>query len=98
MLEKITISDFQPYLNQSLSIRFTSEVTQPARLTGITPWGSETDKFRQPFTLELETELTPNYYLQGIFVLIHPTIGELSLFMVPIGPGKNGMRYEIVIS
>lgn len=98
MVEKITITDFQPYLNQSLSIRFAPEVTHPAQLTRLSPWGSESDKFRQPFTLEFETELTQHYYLQGTFILVHPVMGELLLFMVPIGLGKNGMRYEVVIS
>lgn len=98
MVEKITIVDFQPYLNQSLSIRFAPEATHPAQLTRLSPWGSESDKFRQPFTLEFETELTQYYYLQGTFILIHPVMGELLLFMVPIGLGTKGMRYEVVIS
>jgi hypothetical protein len=98
MVENITIADFQPYLNQNLSIRFAPEVIQQAQLTRLSLWGSESAKFRQPFTLEFETELTQYYYLQGTFTLIHPAIGELLLFMVPIGPGKSGMRYEVVIS
>jgi hypothetical protein len=98
MVEKITITDFQPYLHHSFAIRFTPEATQPAQLTRITPWGSESDKFRQPFTLEFEIELTHYYYLQGTFTLVHPVIGELLLFMVPIGSGTKGMRYEVVIS
>lgn len=98
MLETLKISDFQPLVNQALTIRFASEISHPAELIKVTPWGSASDKFRQPFTLELETDLTRQYYLQGSFVLVHPTAGELPLFMVPIGPGSKGMRYEIVIS
>jgi hypothetical protein len=71
MVEKITITDFQPYLHHSFAIRF---------------------------TLEFEIELTHYYYLQGTFTLVHPVIGELLLFMVPIGSGTKGMRYEVVIS
>jgi len=98
MLETLEIADFQPYLNQNFAINFTAEASHPATLTRISPWGSPSDKFRQPFTLEFETDMTLQYYLQGVFVLQHPTAGELPLFMVPIGPGATGMRYEIVIS
>lgn len=98
MLEKLTIADFQSYINHLFSIHFTPEVIQTAQLISVVAWGSKTDKFRQPFTLEFETELTQHYYLQGTFTLVHPVIGELLLFMVPIGIGNKGMRYEVVIS
>lgn len=98
MLDQLKIADFQPHVNQQFSIRFAPEATHPAQLTRLTPWGSETDKFRQPFTLEFETDLKKMYYLQGMFVLVHPVHGELELFMVPIGLGSNGMKYEVVFS
>lgn len=98
MVDKITVADFQPYLNQNFSIRFTPDVIQSSELTRVSIWGNDSDKFRQPFTLEFETGLTQKYYLQGTFVLVHPTMGELGLFMVPIGHGTKGMRYEVVIS
>ena len=98
MVETISIADFQPYLNESFSVLFTPEAVHSARLTRITPWSHGSDKYRQPFTLEFESDLKEVYYLQGTFTLVHPTAGELALFMVPIGLGENGMRYEIVFS
>lgn len=98
MLEKLTIADFKPYLNQTFSIHFAPEVTLPATLTSVTAWGSESDKFRQPFTLEFRTEQKNEYYQQGTFTILHPTIGELSVFIVPVGPDADGMRYEVVFS
>ncbi|AEE52992.1 DUF6916 family protein [Haliscomenobacter hydrossis] len=98
MLEQISIANFQPHLNETFSIRFTPEATHPAVLTKVTPWSHGSDKYRQPFTLELETDLKETYYLQGSFTLVHPTAGELVLFMVPLGLGSMGMRYEIVFS
>lgn len=98
MLQQLTIADFQPHLNQTFSIRFTPGAIHPAQLTQVTPWSHGSDKYRQPFTLELETDLKEAYYPQAVFLLIHPVHGELELFMVPIGPGSKGMRYEIVFS
>jgi hypothetical protein len=98
MLEQVSIADFQPYLHQAFSIRFSPEASHPAQLIRITPWSHGSDKYRQPFTLEFETDLKEVYYLQGSFTLVHPVAGELFLFMVPIGMGSNGMRYEVVFS
>ena len=35
---------------------------------------------------------------QQIFTLEHEELGELSLFLVPLGPDGDRMRYEAVIS
>lgn len=98
MLDKLTVADFQPYLNQSVSIRFTPEVALPAELISIETWGSETDKYRQPFTLTFRTAQKTEFYPQGIFTLIHPVAGELPIFFVPVGLDAEGMRYEAVFS
>lgn len=31
---------------------------------------------------------------QGTYALTHPELGELHLFLVPIGQGEEGIRYE----
>ncbi len=98
MLETLTVADFQPYINQTLSIRFTPEVTLPAELISVDIWGSETDKYRQPFTLTFRTTQKTEFYPQGTFTLIHPVAGGLSIFFVPIGLDAEGMRYEAVFS
>lgn len=98
MLEKLTIADFQSYINQSFPIRFTAEVTLPATLISVTAWGSESDKYRQPFTLEFQTEQKNEYYQQGTFVIVHPDAGELPVFMVPISVNAAGARYEAVFT
>lgn len=98
MLEKLTVVDFQPYLNQTFSIRFTPEVTLPAELISVETWGSKTDKYRQPFTLTFRTAQKTEFYPQGTFTLIFPTAGELPIFFVPVGLDAEGMRYEAVFS
>jgi hypothetical protein len=35
---------------------------------------------------------------QQTWSLRHPALGELALFLVPLGPDDDGMRYEAVIS
>lgn len=58
------------------------------------PWGPG---YRQPFTLELVGPAEP-WLPQGNYRLSHAEIGELDLFIVPVGPGPGGMHYEIVFS
>jgi hypothetical protein len=35
---------------------------------------------------------------QGTYTLTHPDLAEISIFLVPIGPSAEGMRYESVFS
>ena len=35
---------------------------------------------------------------QGTFALEHPSMGELLLFIVPIGQDERGFRYEVVFN
>lgn len=54
---------------------------------------------RPGFSLIFTTRQTKEYYQQGIYQLIHPELGPLSLFMVPLGAGSDGfMQYEIVFN
>lgn len=98
MLESLTINHFQPLLHDAFVIQFTPEAPHPAVLKRIAAWGDANDKYRQPFTLEFETDLSTHYYPQGIYRLTHPSLQPLDLFMVPVGMGSAGMCYEIVIS
>lgn len=98
MLESLTIDHFTPLLQTQFVIHFTQEASHNAVLKRISPWGEPSDKYRQPFTLEFETDLSTHYYPQGVYRLIHPSLGQLDLFMVPVGLGSSGMCYEIVIS
>jgi hypothetical protein len=67
----------------------------------LTPYGSHEqqrkDLGRVPFSLVFHaqhTEAVP----QQISSLRHPDLGELDLFLVPLGPDDRGMRYEAVVN
>ena len=42
--------------------------------------------------------MEPSYVRQGIYRFVHDALGEMDLFMVPVGPGKTGMQYEVCIT
>lgn len=52
---------------------------------------------RTPFSL-LFHAADGRHAPQQIFTVQHPELGELPLFLVPLGPDERGMRYEAVIS
>jgi hypothetical protein len=35
---------------------------------------------------------------QGLYLLQHERLGELSLYLVPVGPDNGGMQYEAVFN
>lgn len=49
------------------------------------------------FSLLFRGPMSP-FFPQGMYRLIHPKLGELSIFLVPIGPNSGGMEYEAVFN
>jgi hypothetical protein len=61
---------------------------------GLTGPASE---MRSPFSLVFHGPAEP-FLPQQIYRLDHPQIRELTLFLVPLGPHGDGMRYEAVFT
>lgn len=100
ILARITLEDFtSPPADTTWQIRFADDNTLPARLTGSAPLQLPSHFNRDAFKLTFRTEQTNEYYHQAIHTLIHPSLGEIPLLMVPIGPDPEGFQqYEITIS
>ena len=69
------------------------EVTEP----GSAPIADETAPKRRPFSIVLRGPMDA-LLPQNIYEVEHEEMGALSIFMVPIGPDREGMRYEAVFS
>ena len=57
----------------------------------------EGDQGRAPFSLEF-TDPDPEHVPQQTVEVRHEELGEFPLFVVPLGPSENGMRYEAVFT
>jgi hypothetical protein len=55
------------------------------------------DEGRQPFSAVFRGPEAP-VLPQRIYALTNPALGELHLFLVPIGPDDQGLRYEAVFN
>lgn len=98
MLDQLQASDFSPLLNQTLTLRFSPEVSLPAELLQVRETESFTPIERKPFVIVVRTDQKTHYYEQTICVLEHPEKGDLALFFVPVGFDGQGMLYEAVFA
>ncbi len=99
MLETLQKSDFTGHLHQHFSVLLAGGDTLDLELVEVTAWGAApSDKRRQPFSLIFRHDRTDAYLPQGIHTLHHAEMGWLELFLVPLGPAPDGMRYEAIFS
>lgn len=90
MLADATPETFTPHLHSAFRVADGPEVT----LTEVTLYNPHPEGGReQPFSLVFEGP-TDRMIDQGTHRLTHDAIGEVELFLVPIGPG----RYEAVFN
>jgi len=53
---------------------------------------------RAPFMLLFREEGARRAVTQRIHALEHPVLGTLDIFLVPVGPDAQGMRYQAVFN
>ncbi len=99
MLDKLTKDNFSKCLNQKFLIRVAEGEpleTELIEVRGLVAADDEPDR-RQPFSLIFHGP--PDMQLeQAVFKIENQTLGELELFLVTIGPDKDGLRHEAVFT
>ena len=75
---------------------FEIELTSANLLSSTTSPQSSRRK-REPFALIFHLP-GDSYLPQQIYRVEHARLGELSIFLVPIGPDKKGMRFEAIFT
>jgi hypothetical protein len=94
-----TQEEFQSCLDESFTVRLESAGTVVLTLAEVTSLAEHNEAppgvRRQPFSLLFRGE--PQLDLpQRIYRLEHERLGSMELFIVPIGPDEQGMRFEAV--
>ena len=103
MLDRLTLDSFTPLISQPFRLVLPDGTTLDAELesarevpaSGWQPAGSE--QSRKPFSLVFlgrSQVVLP----QSIYRLQNETLGELEIFIVPIGRKPEGIIYEAVFS
>lgn len=96
MLDKLRKEDFEPLVGQSLKVTAgdaTTELEVAEASTLKSPSPRETPPFRV-ILRSREGWRAP----QGMFRVEHPTLGDLEMFAVPVGPDAEGLCYEILFN
>ncbi len=99
----LTLEDFSAHIQTNFKVYygdggdyFTIELLEVKPL----PQHDESENARAPFSLLFCSD-DPNHYLpQGTHHLSHEQMGELHLFLVPLGhnPERTGIHYEAVFT
>ena len=94
-MENLNAKVFAGQLHTEFSICLPGSALLPIRLYEVAE-ESSSPKIEQ-FSLLFRGPLAP-HCAQGIYSLQHDKLGELSLFLVPVGADGEGMRYQAVFS
>lgn len=96
MLDTLQKESWQALLNQTFD---GSTETGPIRfeLVEVTGMGIKPGAKREPYSLVFRGPANP-VLKQGIVPLQHTQLGDIDIFLVPIGPDSQGMCYEAVFT
>lgn len=93
-----TKQDFEARLDDSFAIELKDDTLELAliEVTSVTADTVENGQ-KQPFSVVFRST-NQGILEQGTYALTHSEVGELLLFLVPIGPDDAGMCYEAVFT
>lgn len=98
-LSTITLEDFEPCLGQTFHVPLENADGIELELIQVKPLGAADSKaqVRQSFSLLFRGPLQPMVG-QQVLKFENSTLGELELFLVPIGPDDVGMLYDVTFN
>ena len=96
MIENITHESFQSIVGDSVDLR-AGEVDFQAVVKSVNLLRENPGQGRQPFSVVLQSQDIESHG-QQTYHLSHPDLGELELFLVPIGLDEEGILYEIIFN
>ena len=97
MLEKLTIAEFQPRVGETFAATAGDGRKLSLKLAAVDELQGRPDADRVPFSLKFQDEAQDHVPQQTVAVE-HPEMGSFDLFVVPLGPVPEGMRYEAVFT
>jgi hypothetical protein len=103
MTDQPTVETFTQCLNGTFTVRVDDSTSLALELIEVTPLpahspprGSQPLK-RAPFSLVFRGPKDP-LLPQRIYRFEHESLGDLDIFIVPIGPDEEGLLYEAVFN
>ena len=99
MLAELTKEKLEPYVGQEFRISAGDDYSITVKLIDCsTMRGDREEGQREAFSLIFHGPAEP-FFPQALYRVSHAEIGDLDLFLVPLGPLQGeGMRYEAVFT
>jgi hypothetical protein len=97
MLDTLTIDDFSGRIGETFSAVAADGRRLTLTLASIETLSAPPGGARMPFSLEFRDEAS-DHVPQQTLAVEHPEIGAFDLFVVPLGPSLDGMRYEAIFT
>ena len=100
MLDALTADDFAPHIGTAFRVVADEGDARELTLTELTRFPPQLGAPRfESFSLMFSGARGESPLQQRIHALEHPQMGRLELFLVPVGPGPDGIpRYEAVFN
>lgn len=95
--KQLVAEDFADKIGQVFAIREEGAPAMALMLRQVEPMDSAMAAGRPPFSLIFEAD-DPRVLAQRIYRMEHDGLGELSIFLVPIGKNKDGVSYQAVFN
>lgn len=97
MLDTLLKENWQAHLGDAFDLMADGTNKVELTLVDVTGFGHRPGLKREGYSLLFSGPLAPIFH-QCIYRLSHSVLGELDLFLVPIGPESGNMRYEAVFN
>jgi hypothetical protein len=98
-LRVLSVDQFSPHIGSTFRLPVDDQTDLELELVEVVGRKGDTVEGaqRQPFSI-LFRGPTDRVFEQQTCSMVHSVLGELSLFLVPLEPDKEGARYEAVFS
>lgn len=95
-IDTLSAEDFLPHVGQHFRLADAGG-PQTLELLSVTRAGRAAPGHRTGFSLLFRSAM-PTVLEQTVLNLLHPTRGELGLFVVPVGQDAAGVQYEAIFN
>ncbi len=101
LLAGLTHLTWADHVGTRFSLHHGEHAVEELKLIDVTKLGAgrpaATGK-RDPYSLIFRATTREFFLPQRTYPLNHPVMGELEIFLVPVGPDEHGMRFEAIFS
>jgi len=94
---QLVLADFSDHLHQAFDLSSGGNRVAMTLIEVTALKGSATPARTVPFSLMFRGPARPQLS-QGTYEFIHPRLGAIAIFIVPVGADENGVTYQAIFS